>query len=135
MVFPRAEREECVEVMVGRPIMAPLPRLRRHVEPSPKENLMAAAASTRIFDDITQCIGNTPLVRLRRLTEGCVATVVGKMENFNPLWSVKDRIGRAMIDAAERDGLIRRGHGHHRAHQRQHGHRPGLRLRRPRLSS
>ena len=67
---------------------------------------MAAAASTRIFDDITQCIGNTPLVRLRRLTEGCVATVVGKMENLNPLWSVKDRIGGAMIDAAERDGQI-----------------------------
>ncbi len=65
-----------------------------------------AAVVNRIFDDITQCIGNTPLVRFRRLSEGCVATVVGKMENLNPLWSVKDRIGRAMIDAAERDGLI-----------------------------
>jgi cysteine synthase len=64
------------------------------------------AASNRIFDDITQCIGNTPLVRFRRVSEGCVATVVGKMENLNPLWNVKDRIGRAMIDAAERDGLI-----------------------------
>ena len=40
------------------------------------------------FDDITQCIGNTPLVRLRRITEGCVATVAGKLENMNPLWSV-----------------------------------------------
>jgi cysteine synthase A len=59
-----------------------------------------------IQDDITRCIGNTPLVRLRRITEGCVGTVVGKLENFNPLWSVKDRIGRAMIDAAERDGKI-----------------------------
>jgi cysteine synthase len=59
-----------------------------------------------IRDDITRCIGNTPLVRLRRITEGCVATVVAKLENFNPLWSVKDRIGRAMIDAAERDGKI-----------------------------
>ena len=59
-----------------------------------------------VKDDITQCIGNTPLVRLRRLTEGCVATVLGKVENMNPLWSVKDRIGRAMIDAAERDGKI-----------------------------
>jgi len=45
-------------------------------------------------------------VRLRRVTEGCVATVVGKIENMNPLWSVKDRIACAMIDAAERDGRI-----------------------------
>ncbi len=59
-----------------------------------------------IRDDITQCIGRTPLVRLRRVTEGCVATVVGKIENMNPLWSVKDRIACAMIDAAERDGKI-----------------------------
>jgi cysteine synthase A len=61
-----------------------------------------------IRDDITRCIGNTPLVRLRRITQGCGATVVGKLESFNPLWSVKDRIGRAMIDAAERDGKIKR---------------------------
>jgi cysteine synthase A len=62
----------------------------------------------KIFEDITQCIGGTPLVRLRRVVEGCVATVAAKMENMNPLWSVKDRIGRAMIDAAERDGKIKR---------------------------
>src|SRR3954449_3608660 len=60
----------------------------------------------RIYDDITQTIGNTPLIRLRRGTEGCQATVVAKLENFNPLWSVKDRIGVAMIDAAEADGKI-----------------------------
>src|SRR4051794_38942775 len=60
----------------------------------------------RIYDDITQTIGNTPLIRLRRVTEGCQATVVAKLENFNPLWSVKDRIGVAMIDAAEADGKI-----------------------------
>ena len=59
-----------------------------------------------IRDDITQCIGRTPLVRLRRVTEGCVATVVGKIENMNPLWSVKDRIAAAMVDAAEQEGLI-----------------------------
>ncbi len=59
-----------------------------------------------IYDDITQCIGNTPLIRLRHVAEGCAATVVAKIENMNPLWSVKDRIGRAMIDAAERDGKI-----------------------------
>ena len=68
---------------------------------------MATAQGKGIRDDITQCIGNTPLVKLRRITEGCVATVLAKMENLNPLWSVKDRIGRAMIDAAERDGKIK----------------------------
>jgi cysteine synthase A len=69
---------------------------------------MATAERTRgrIYDDITQTIGNTPLIRLRRVTEGCQATVVAKLENFNPLWSVKDRIGVAMIDAAEADGKI-----------------------------
>lgn len=69
---------------------------------------MATATSlpAGIKNDITQCIGNTPLVHLRRITEGCVATVVGKIENMNPLWSVKDRIARSMIDAAERAGKI-----------------------------
>jgi cysteine synthase A len=60
----------------------------------------------RIYDDITQTIGNTPMVRLRRVTSGCRADVVAKLESFNPLWSVKDRIGVAMIDAAEANGAI-----------------------------
>src|SRR5438128_431159 len=60
----------------------------------------------RIYDDITQCIGHTPLIRLRRVVDDAKATVVGKLENFNPLWSVKDRIGVSMIDAGERDGKI-----------------------------
>jgi cysteine synthase A len=60
----------------------------------------------RIYDDITQTIGNTPLIRLRRVTQGAKAEVVAKLENFNPLWSVKDRIGVAMIDAAEASGKI-----------------------------
>jgi cysteine synthase A len=60
-----------------------------------------------IFESIDQCIGNTPLVRLKRLTQGVEANVFGKVENMNPLWSVKDRIARAMIDAAERDGKIK----------------------------
>jgi cysteine synthase A len=68
---------------------------------------MSTAIKSGIYEDLTQCIGNTPLVKLRRVTEGCVATVVAKVENMNPLWSVKDRIGRAMIDAAERDGKIK----------------------------
>src|SRR5881296_315732 len=60
----------------------------------------------KVYDDITQTIGNTPLVRLRRVVGDAKATVVGKLESFNPLWSVKDRIGVSMIDAAERDGKI-----------------------------
>ena len=61
----------------------------------------------RIFQDITQTIGNTPLVRLNRITAGIKAQVVAKLESFNPLASVKDRIGVSMIEAAERDGKIR----------------------------
>jgi cysteine synthase A len=61
----------------------------------------------RIANDVTQLIGNTPLVRLRRLTEGAGADVVAKLEYYNPAHSVKDRIGAAMIDAAEKAGKIK----------------------------
>jgi cysteine synthase A len=60
----------------------------------------------KIADNITQLIGNTPLVRLKRLAEDVDAQVVAKLEYFNPAHSVKDRIGVSMIEAAERDGLI-----------------------------
>ena len=70
---------------------------------------MSAVSTDRVFDDISHCVGNTPLVRLRRLTAGCQATVLAKLESFNPLWSVKDRIARAMIDAAEKGGKVRKG--------------------------
>jgi cysteine synthase A len=63
----------------------------------------------RIADDIIGTVGNTPLVRLARLTAGTGGTVVGKLESFNPLSSVKDRIAMSMIEAAERDGKIHPG--------------------------
>ena len=61
----------------------------------------------RIYQDITKTIGNTPLVRLNRITAGLKAQVVAKLESFNPAGSVKDRIGVSMIEAAERDGKIK----------------------------
>jgi cysteine synthase A len=62
---------------------------------------------SKIFEDITRTIGNTPLVRLNRITEGTGATVLAKIESFNPLSSVKDRIGIAMIEDAEKRGLLK----------------------------
>jgi len=63
----------------------------------------------RIHDDNSKSIGNTPLVRLHRIAQGTGATIVGKIEGRNPAYSVKCRIGAAMIEAAERDGILRPG--------------------------
>jgi cysteine synthase A len=63
----------------------------------------------RIYDDVTKLVGNTPLVRLNRLTEGAGAIVAAKLEFYNPASSVKDRIGVAMIDAAEASGELKPG--------------------------
>lgn len=68
---------------------------------------MATATTSGIRKNITECVGNTPLVQLNKIAEGAGARIVAKVENLNPLWSVKDRIARAMIDAAERDGKIK----------------------------
>ncbi len=61
----------------------------------------------KIANDVTQLVGNTPLVRINRLTQGMAGVVVAKLEYFNPSHSVKDRIGVAMIEAGERAGLIK----------------------------
>jgi cysteine synthase len=60
----------------------------------------------KIANNATELVGNTPLVRINRLTQGAAAEVVAKLEFYNPAHSVKDRIGVAMIDAAEKDGLL-----------------------------
>ena len=64
---------------------------------------------TRIADSIDELIGNTPLVRLKRMAEGCEANILLKLEYFNPGGSVKDRIGLSMIQEAEKAGLIKPG--------------------------
>jgi len=63
---------------------------------------------SRIFSDITKTIGNTPLVKLNRINEGGEATILVKLESFNPLSSVKDRLGLALIEDAEKKGLIKK---------------------------
>lgn len=63
---------------------------------------------SRIFSDITKTIGNTPLVRLNRISQGLEATLLVKLESFNPLSSVKDRLGVALIEEGERKGLIKK---------------------------
>jgi cysteine synthase A len=60
----------------------------------------------KIYENLTKTIGNTPLVRLNRVTQGLQATVLAKVESFNPMGSVKDRIGVSMIEAAEEQGQI-----------------------------
>ena len=63
----------------------------------------------QVFDSILDTIGGTPLVRLNRLAEGKKAEVVVKVESFNPANSVKDRIGKAIVEAAEKSGDLKPG--------------------------
>ncbi|HEY2785895.1 MAG TPA: cysteine synthase A [Fimbriiglobus sp.] len=71
--------------------------------------LDTASIRPQVYDSVTQTIGGTPLVRLRSLAAGFPATLLAKIESGNPMWSVKDRIGVAMIEAGERDGKIKPG--------------------------
>ena len=64
--------------------------------------------SAKIYENITEKIGNTPLVKINRLNDG-YATILAKMESFNPLSSVKDRIALSMIEEAEKSGLLKDG--------------------------
>src|SRR6202051_1393959 len=75
----------------------------------PKPDATPAESRGRVYDSIVETIGATPLVRLRRIAEahGVKAEILGKCEFFNPLDSVKDRIGVAMVEAGERAGRIR----------------------------
>ena len=72
------------------------------------KNIELPKLTRGIAHDITETIGNTPLVRLNRLTAGAQAEVLVKLESFNPIHSVKDRIGVAMIASAEELGLIKK---------------------------
>ena len=65
--------------------------------------------SGHIYNNVTEAVGRTPLVRLNRLTAGLDATVLAKLEFYNPAGSVKDRIGVAIVDAAEKAGALRPG--------------------------
>jgi cysteine synthase A len=62
----------------------------------------------RIANSISELIGHTPLLRLNRITKGCLGEIVAKLESFNPCGSIKDRIGISMIEAAEKEGLIKK---------------------------
>ena len=71
--------------------------------------LLINSSMSKKFDSITSTVGNTPLVKIKNTTAGLNADIYAKCEFFNPLSSVKDRIGKAMIEAAERDGKIGEG--------------------------
>ena len=63
----------------------------------------------KVYNDISETVGQTPLVRINRLPEQCEATILAKLEFFNPLSSIKDRVGKAMIESAEQSGRLKPG--------------------------
>ena len=78
----------------------------------------------KMLDNILEAVGSTPLVKLNRVTRGIDATIAMKCEFFNPLGSVKDRIGLAMIERAEAEGRVGSQHRAGRTHQWKHRDRP-----------
>ncbi len=79
-----------------------------------------------VYQDNTKSIGHTPLIRINRLDASSGATILAKIEGRNPAYSVKCRIGAAMVWDAEETRHVETRNVHRRGHQRQHGHRPGL---------
>ena len=79
-----------------------------------------------IYNSVLETIGRTPLIKLNRVTEGLDATIALKAEFFNPLGSVKDRIGLAMIESGRKGWEDHKGHDHCRADIRQHRHCAGV---------
>src|ERR1051325_1929822 len=86
----------------------PAPHLRQNLSTEKSTHLTKQSFMGRIYNNIVETVGRTPLVRLNRVTEGCPATVLLKCEFFNPLGSVKDRIGMSMIEDAEKRGIVKK---------------------------
>jgi cysteine synthase A len=87
----------------------------------------------RIYNNIVETVGRTPLVRLNKIPASAgldpSTTIALKCEFFNPLGSVKDRIGMSMIEDAEKSGVTQQGYRHHRADERQYRHCARIRRR------
>src|SRR5215470_12096631 len=93
------------------PLINPAAQMNKGTQPyvpEPNRNDKKHDMSSRIYNNILETVGRTPLVRLNRVTAGVDATILLKCEFFNPLGSVKDRIGLAMIEDAERRGVLNR---------------------------
>ena len=90
--------------------------------------------NTILANSVVDTVGNTPLIKLNRIAQGLHANVYVKCEFYNPLFSVKDRIGKAMIEAAERDGKLGPGEHRGRTNIGKYGNRACLCVCLPRLS-
>lgn len=84
---------------------------------------------SKIYTSMLQLIGNTPLLKPERYNNaaGVAANLLVKLDAFNPAGSAKDRIAKAMIEDAEKKGILKKRLGHHRTDQWQYGYRPGCR--------